>query len=226
MKKHSKSVLYAGLMMAIVMLSGAFSVQAASPFKGTITYKITYTDSKMDAAQQAMMPQFMKVLVNGNKARLEMTVSGISQTFIIDADAKSTTILLDMMGQKVALKPNKDNVKAEGREPIIEIKDEVKEIAGYSCKKAEIHFGDSKSKEEPIIVYYSEALGTNKFFYDNEYRNLPGIPMEFLFKLQGMSMYLTALNVEKGKVSNKDFEIPSGYSEMTPEQLRQLFGGH
>lgn len=39
-------------------------------------------------------------------------------------------------------------------------------------------------------------------------------------------MYLTAISVEKGKVSNKDFDVPSGYTEMTPDQLRQLFGGH
>jgi hypothetical protein len=50
--------------------------------------------------------------------------------------------------------------------------------------------------------------------------------MEFNFKMQGMSMQLVASSVEKGKVSNKDFEIPSDYKETTPEELRQMFGGN
>jgi hypothetical protein len=47
----------------------------------------------------------------------------------------------------------------------------------------------------------------------------------FYYKMQGMSMLLTATTVEKGKVSNRDFEVPSDYKEMTPEELRQMFGG-
>lgn len=223
MKRYFYSIMVLALAFT---LSGTITAKAAGPFKGTITYKITYPDSQIDASQQAMMPQVMKLKVNGNKARIEMTISGISQTFLIDSDQQSTIILLDMLGQKVALNPGKDREKPQSKEPVIEITKETKEIAGYPCKKAEIHFGDQQSKDAPTIAYYTEALGDNKLFYDNEYRTLPGIPMEFHFKMQGMNMYLTAISVEKGKVSNKDFDVPSGYTEMTPDQLRQLFGGN
>ncbi len=207
-------------------LSAAFAQKPGSPFKGVINYKITYPDSKMEASQLAIMPQSMKVLMNGNKARIEMAMSGINQVIIMDADQQSTVILIDMMGQKVAMKPNKGADRPSGKEPVVTVTSETKEIAGFTCKKAEIHFGDEKSKESPMIVYYTEGIGNNKLFYDNEYRTLPGIPMEFYYKMQGMNMYMTAVSVEKGKVSGKDFEVPSDYKEMTPDQLRQMFGGN
>ncbi|MBK6962960.1 MAG: hypothetical protein IPH20_03240 [Bacteroidales bacterium] len=222
-----KSLTYTMVLLIFTFAANltGYSQKAGSPFKGVINYKITYPEAKMEASQMAQMPQSAKVTLNGNKTRIDMNMPSMSQVVLLDADLLTTIFLVDMMGQKVALKPNKKNGPAAGKEPVIVITPETKEIAGFVCKKAEINFGDEKSKGSPIIVYYTEAIGNNKIFYDNEYRTLPGIPMEFYYKMQGMSMLLTATTVEKGKVSNRDFEVPSDYKEMTPEELRQMFGG-
>jgi GLPGLI family protein len=203
----------------------ALAQKPGSPFKGVINYKVSYPDSKMEASQQAMMPQTMKVSLSGNKTRIEMAMASMSQIILIDSDLKTTTVLLDMMGQKIAMKPNRKTDRPDAKEPVVKMTSETKEIAGYLCKKAEVSFGDEKSKGTPLIVYFTEAIGNNRIFYDNEYRTLPGIPMEFQYKMQGMNMLLTASSVEKGKVSNRDFEVSSEYKEMTPEQLREMFGG-
>lgn len=214
------------LAFAILMVTGFSGIaqKPGSPFKGVINYKISYPEAKMDASQAAMMPQNMKVSLNGNKSKVEINMASMSQIILMDADAKTTTVLIDMMGQKVALKP-KDKSGNNAKVPVVNVTSETKEIAGFVCKKAEIHFGDEKSMASPMIVYFTEAIGDNKIFYDNEYSTLPGIPMEFQYKMQGMNMFLTANSVEKGKVSNRDFEVPSDYKEMTPEELRQMFGG-
>jgi len=219
------------LIASIFIITFAFTAgftlaqKPGSPFKGVINYKVSYPDSKMEASQQAMMPQTMKVSLSGNKTRIEMAMASMSQIILIDSDLKTTTVLLDMMGQKIAMKPNKKTDRPDAKEPVVKMTNETKEIAGYLCKKAEVSFGDEKSKGTPLIVYFTEAIGNNRIFYDNEYRTLPGIPMEFQYKMQGMSMLLTASSVEKGKVSNRDFEVSSEYKEMTPEQLREMFGG-
>ncbi|NTW26188.1 MAG: hypothetical protein HGA37_15925 [Lentimicrobium sp.] len=179
----------------------------------------------MEATQLAMLPQAMKLSLDGNKARIDMNMASVSQVILLDSDQKTTTILLDLMGQKIAVKPDKMADLASENEPVVNITSETKEIAGLICKKAEIHFGDEKSMSSPITVYFTEALGNNQVFYDNEYRTLPGIPMEFSYKMQGMSMLMIAGSVEKGKVSKNDFKIPEGYKEMTPDELRQMFGG-
>jgi hypothetical protein len=220
-----KKNLIKSLFILFISFAAVFSVSAqkpGTPFKGVINYKVTYPDSKMDATQQAMLPQTMKLTLNGNKARIEMQMASINQVMLIDSDAKTTTILLDAMGQKIAMKPNK---KSDSKVPVVNMTTETKEIAGFLCKKAEISFGDEKSKASPVIAYFTEAIGDNKIFYDNEYRTLPGIPMEFQYKMQGMSMLMTASSVEKGKVSKQDFEVSSEYKEMTPEQLKEMFGG-
>ena len=222
-----KNLIYTMVMLAITIAANftGYAQKPGSPFKGVINYKITYPEAKMEASQMAQMPQSAKVTLNGNKARIDMSMPSMSQVVLLDADLQTTTLLIDMMGQKVALKPNKKNAGANAKQPVVVITSETKEIAGFECKKAEINFGDEKSKSSPIFVYYTEAIGDNKIFYDNEYRTLPGIPLEFYYKMQGMSMLLTATTVEKGKVSNRDFEVPSEYKEMTPEELRQMFGG-
>jgi GLPGLI family protein len=224
MKRNQR---YTILMLVFALATGfnGYTQKAGSPFKGFINYDITYPDAKMEASQLAMLPKTMKVSLNGNKARIDMNMPSMSQIVLINADQQTTTILIDMMGNKIAMKPNKKNESANAKEPVIVITSETKEIAGFVCKKAEINFGDEKSKGSPIIVYYTDAIGNNKLFYDNEYRTLPGIPMEFQYKMQGMNMLLTASSVEKGKVSNRDFEVPSDYKEMTPEEIRQMFGG-
>ncbi|HLN53024.1 MAG TPA: hypothetical protein VK212_04905 [Lentimicrobium sp.] len=213
------------LVVAVIFSMAANAQTKGNAFKGKITYQISYPESNLDASQLSAMPQFMVLTLSGNKSKAEMSMAGMDQTLLMDSDAKSTSILLTINGQKVAIKPNKDGDRPLGKEPIVEPAGETKEIAGYMCKKANIHFGDEKSKASPISIYYSDELGNNKIFFDNEYRNLTGIPLEFKYKMQGMSMLLTATKIEPGKVKDREFEIPSDYKVTTPEELRKMFGG-
>lgn len=194
-------------------------------FKGTITYQISYPESNQSASQLTTMPQTMILKLNEGRSRAELNMGEMNQILLLDSEAKTTVILIEIMGKKAAIKPKKGADRPLGKEPIVEPANESKEIAGYVCKKVNIHYGDEKSKSNPIEVYYSEEVGSNKIFYDNEYRNLTGIPLEFRYKMQGMNMLLTATKIEEGRVANREFDIPSDYKESTPEELRQMFGG-
>lgn len=214
------------LILLAVTFSFAASAQSkGDSFKGKITYKITYPESNLDATQLSAMPQYMVLTLSGNKSKAEMNMAEMDQVLLMDAEAKSTIILVNIAGQKLAIKPKKAGDRPLGKEPIVEPAAETKEIAGYVCKKANIHFGDEKSKASPSTVYFSDELGNNKIFYDNEYRNLSGIPLEFKYKMQGMNMLLTASKIEPGRVKDKEFDVPTDYKETTPEDLRKMFGG-
>lgn len=208
-----------------IMLINPASAQKGGTFKGIITYEVTYPGMNIEPSQMAHLPQTVILTTNGEKAKFDVAMTSMNQSMIIDPEAKTTTLLLEMMGNKVMLNPKKGDASV-GKEPVVNITTETKEIAGYPCKKAEISFGDEKSKADPIIVYFSEDLGSNKLFYDNEYRTLPGIPLEFTYTMQGRSMHMVAKTIEKTRVSSKDLSVPAGYEEMTPEQLRQMFGGN
>lgn len=212
------------ILTLLSLLSITISFAQGDGFRGTITYQISYPDANLDASQMSGMPQTMTLTINGSKSKAEIKMPEMDQTLIIDSEAKTTVILVNINGKKAAIKPKKGE-RPLGKEPVVDPANESKEIAGYVCKKGNIHYGDEKSKANPIPVYYSDELGNNKIFFDNEYRNLPGIPLEFRYKLQGMNMLLTAVKVEKGRVSGREFEIPSDYKETTPDELRKLFGG-
>ncbi len=220
MKLKTTTILLA---LSIMAAFTALAQSKGNAFKGTITYQVSYPDANISAAQAASMPKTVTMKLNGNKTRAEIDMAELDQVLLLDSDAKSTIILVNINGQKAAIKPKKSGVPA-GKEPVVEPAGETKEIAGYVCKKANIHYGDEKSKASPIEVYYSDEIGNNKIFYDNEYRTLTGIPLEFKYKMQGMNMLLTATKIESGKVSAREFEVPSDYKEMTPEELRQMFG--
>ena len=220
----TKNILTFMALFSAIMFSPPAEAQKGA-FKGIITYDVTYPGMNVEPSQMAMLPQKVTLTTNGEKAKFDVAMTSMNQTMIIDPEAKTTTLLLEMMGNKVMMKPNKQDIP-KGKEPIVTITTETKQIAGYTCKKAEISFGDEKSKSDPIIVYFSEELGTNKLFYDNEYRTLPGIPLEFTYKMQGRNMHMVAKTIEKTRVTSKDMEVPSGFKEMTPEQLRQMFGGN
>lgn len=212
--------------IAMLLLTSAITANAqgkGDAFRGVITYNVTYPNSNMDESQLAAMPKIMKVMLNGNKTRAEVTSGGINQILLTDSDAKTTFILADLHGSKMAIKAN--TASKVNKEPIVEPTNETKEIAGYVCKKANIHYGDERTKANPIVVYYTNEIGNNKLFYDNEYRNLDGIPLEFNYKYQGMNMLLTAVKIEKSKVSNREFEVPSDYKVTTPEEVRKMYGG-
>lgn len=213
------------LLFAVTLAVSVNAQSKGDAFKGKITYKITYPESNLDAAQLSALPQYMILTLSGNKSKAEMNMGQMEQVLLIDSETKSTTILIEINGQKLAINPKKGTDRPLGKEPIVEPDGETKEIAGYVCKKANIHFGDEKSKAAPSVVYYSEELGNNQIFYDNEYRNLKGIPLEFKYKMQGMSMLLTASKIEPGKVKDKEFNIPSDYKETSPQDLMKMFGG-
>ena len=128
----------------IIALIGAFilplfAFAAGKTFEGVITYKISYPDSKFTERQLAMFPKLMTVSVKGTKSKTEMSTGMGNQTEIIDYAEKTKIALLDMMGQKYAIKQTTEEIQKEmSKEPAgkVEITSETKTIAGYTCKKA------------------------------------------------------------------------------------------
>ncbi|GAB1403098.1 MAG: hypothetical protein PHX54_02905 [Lentimicrobiaceae bacterium] len=222
MKKKRISMM---ALLAVLAISLPSMAQKSGTFKGIIVYDVTYPGISPESSQMDNLPKTVTMTTNGDIVKFDVPMPSMSQSMIINPESKTTTILMEMMGNKVMLKPKKGETPS-GKEPQVKVIPETKEIAGYQCKKAEISFGDEKSNSEPIVVYFSDELGNNKLFFDNEYRTLPGIPLEFTYKLQGRQMHMIARTIEKTRISSKDLAVPPGYQEMTPDQLRQMFGGN
>jgi hypothetical protein len=208
------------------LLSAA--LMAAKPFDGVITYKISYPDSKMTEEQLNMVPKMMTVSVKGSKARTEMNVGGGLIVEILDYMAKSKIALINMMGQKYAIKQTKaeiDKENADQPKGTVNVTGETKNICGYNCKKAIVTSDDDGVKTN-FEVWFTEELGGKDANFDNPlYKDINGVMLEFTLKTPQATMKFTATSVEKKSVSAKDFEIPADYTLTTQEELRSKFGG-
>jgi len=204
------------------------AVAGVKPFEGVISYKITYPDSKFSESQLAMFPKLMTVSVKGSKSKTEMSTGMGNQTEIIDYTDKTKVALLDMMGQKYAIKETAAEIQKDmEKEPTakVEVTSETKTIAGYVCKKALVT-AEQDGEKTVYEVWFTDEIGSKDANFDNAlYKEIDGVLMEFLMVTPQISMKFTVSSVEKKSISAKEFEIPAEYKLTTKEELKSKFGG-
>lgn len=193
-------------------------------FQGTITYSIK-AEGEMDAQTKAQMPTEMKISYKGTLSRTEAITPMGSQVVITDKETKETIILLDIMGTKVAVKTTKEDYeKALEENPATsstKLIEETKKIAGYNCKKAEISDG-----EDVVTVWYTEEIAIENPNWGNpDMKDIPGVLMEFSNTKDEITTIYTATEIKKAKIKDYLFKVPEGYQEMSPNELREMFGG-
>ena len=223
-----KKILFAFSILLCGLFFNAYASVAGGPFEGVITFKITYPDNKLSESQMAMFPKVVTVSIKGSKARTDLQMSGMATVEITDYVEKTKVALINMMGQKYAIKQTAAEIAKEMEKeakPTIQLTSETKVIAGYTCKKAIITVNEGSSKGT-FEVYYTNDLGTKMSNFDNPlYKDIDGVLMEFSQKAQIGSMKFSATSVEKKGLSAKDFEIPSDYTLTTQDELKSKFGG-
>lgn len=221
--KKIKSII--SLVLLVVIFS-ASSYAGGKEFKGIIIYNISFGED-MDPAMLSMMPKTMKMYISGDKQRVEINTGFGNTNAIYDASTNEAVVLMDMMGQKFALKTSAEDLEkemAEAPETTIEVTDETKEIAGYTCKKAIVKLKDEEGSE--FIVYFTDELGSSVLNENNPlYKKIDGVMLEFVTTENDVEMSFKAISVDKKKVSDDLFEIPEGYKIVTEEELQNMFGG-
>ena len=209
-------------MKKIISIIGVFIIFtspffAQKNFEGVIKYMIEYDNLPKEMAEyKDMMPTEMVMKIKGNKSRSEQR--GITPTIsIANGDKGSITMLMDMMGIKIAMEIGDEQKKIDP--PKIIYHNETKEIANYSCKKAEVIFDDVKGN---FIVYYTDQIQQLKTA--EGYDGLKGFPMQYEIKSEGIALKRTATEVIEEKVSDDEFIIPPEYQKMTKEELQKMIG--
>jgi hypothetical protein len=198
-----------------------FAQENAKKFTGTITYRITYPASTTNP-MIASLPTTLEMQISGNKARTEMMLPFGNNTFIINGDDFTVTRLVDLESGKYFVKKTKEDFNMT-KPPMIMPLNETKKVAGQNCKASEVNTVNG-NKSTKTKVYYSPELGTNNIYFNTEVRSISGIMLEFEYNLMGIPVQLSAISVNPGRVSNKTFEIPSGYTETTEAKLREMRG--
>lgn len=218
-----KSLVKIFLLAIIPFVLGSFT--PAKDFTGVVVYNITYDMEDMDPQMASFLPKTMKLTVKSPMSRSEVIMGMGSTISIFNSETRTGLTLMDMMGQKIAIKVTEDDVKEEmdkgGEVEVIET-DETKEILGYTCKKSIIK---GEGLGDGLIVYFTDELSTGLENSDNPFfKDIKGLMLEFSMNQNEMNMHFTAVNVDKKKVDDSEFDVPEGYEELTKEEMQSRFG--
>ncbi len=208
---------------AVVLLSG--SSLPDRDFTGTIVYNITYDMDQVDPQAASFLPKTMKMTIKAPLSKSEIYMGMGSTISIFNSDDRTGVNLMDLMGQKFAIKITAEETDREiekaGEIEVVKL-DETRDILGYSCKKALVKV---KDLDQEFSVFYTEELSTGLENSSNPvFKDIPGLMLEFSMTQNGIQMNFTAVNIDKKKVSEKEFEIPEGYEEVTQEEFQSRFG--
>ena len=168
------------------------------------------------------MPKSQTIWIKGAKSRFEQNMAQMGTIVISDSDDGSSTILMDMMGQKYRLdiaKEEMDNMIKEQSIPEVNYIAGTKIIAGYTCKKAEVIMDGFDGK---AIFYYTEEIPPVKV-KGMEALPLNGMFMAYEASTQGMTISIEVQGIDKGPVDDTKFIIPDGYIDM-PAQIKGMMG--
>ncbi|MCF8308991.1 MAG: hypothetical protein K9I68_08290 [Bacteroidales bacterium] len=219
---------YLILLMLPAFLLGSCSIfksgTSEKSFEGKVKYDITYPESSISEAQRQQLPSSITLYLKGDKVMTEMITGMFTRKTIKDVEQKKTTTLLEVMGQKYAIEKSEEEIKKqleEKGEPEVNITDETKEIAGYTCQKAVVkpENGDKNN------VYFTSEIGSSKMNFDSPtYRKINGLPLDYEMKTDMFTMKLTATEVEKTDVSDDNFKISDDYKKVSEEELQNILG--
>jgi len=218
------------LMAAIMLMPALLSAQKKA-FTGKVTYKIDFDMAGLPEEAKSMMPTTMAMYIGSDKVKTEIiTVMG-NQSTIIDMDEKTHITLMNVMGQKLAIKDTFEELMAQmalSGEYSVEITDETKEIAGYTCRKAVLKkiTGEGET-EEAGEAWFTDALKLHENFNFNnpQFNKIKGLMMEYGMDAgNNMKMSFTAVEVAGMKIKGAEFEVPADYEIITREDLAKKMG--
>ncbi len=222
------------ILSAITIATLAVTSLTAQIKEGYILY-----DMKMEGLppeQAAMIGDMeLKVSFKNGKSLNEMTsMMFTNQTMV---DDKGMVMLMEQMGNKIAIKQTKEEMdKADAKtkdkpaDPKIEYTTETKMIAGYECKKVNVTVVGKDKKEEKVEMWVSDKFeNPNK---DGKGRGqaimkgLNGVPFEYAGGQGGMKFKMVAKEVSVDPVADSKFILSTdGYKLMSMDELKTMQGG-
>ena len=218
------------VLFAVTILTSLMSF--AQMEEGHISYSIDISSDEegMEMAVMMFNGSTLDLYFSDDKARTDMEMgSMMSMSTIMDNKSGDILMLMGGMMGKKAVKTSMDELSVEEEEEPefeIELTRDLKEIAGFKCKKAIITDADGNEME----YWYSEDIKVATTDNKSAAAKLPGQALEYSMDNQGLVMSFTATKVETSlsaddKESKFSMVIPDGYEEMSYEEFTSMGGG-
>lgn len=199
------------LILAIVLTCGLHTAAAQENFEGIIEYRMQVEGNDLSPEIVNMIPKQFTIYLKNAHSRLEMQTGMSDITVLGDNASNSAVTLMDIMGNKVAIKTDSTQLNKameQVGEYEIQYLDDEKEIMGYDCKKAIIIRGTPADTSE---VWYTKELlpiypAATKFLPEGNW-----FPMMVHAKQHGVETTVTVQKISEGPLEDSLFKIPEGY---------------
>lgn len=207
-------------LLLICLLSLRLSGVGQTDFEGKVisSVKVLEAPEKLKG-KESLLGQILTTFHSEGRVRAEQTGALGTTVIIKDPVKKEVVMLMDMLGQKIAMvlpvdkKTTADDygLSISGRK--LSLTGEKKQIAGYTCVKAVV--GEGADQQE---VWFAEELrdmpGVEK--------GMPGMPMDYILRTNGMKMQLTVTEIREEDIPESLFRIPAEYAVKTQKEMEQF----
>ena len=214
-------------LIALFTVVSVFTTLNAQETEGHVAYTVEFSSKQPEMQMYTGMLQGSKLdmYFADGKSRTEMKVGTMMETVnIVDSKSKKMlTLLSGMMGKK-AITETIEKKTDETPKFKVELINETKDIAGYSCKKALI----TDEEGNKYTFWYTDKIKINtegQKYFDGY--GIPGFPLQMEIGQNGMDIKMVATIFEKLPKKHKlfDMEVPEGYQVMTKEEMEKMMGG-
>lgn len=225
--------------VALISLS-TLTVNAQNKFKGIVKYKVESTGQTAFQVPEEMATAQIKVLENKVYATNGI-FSGNADNILVDGMKTVSCLNLGQILGYLRSNGSEFTYQGDGKIKVVReftqsdvdsltipveegfyieyVAGETKNIAGVTAKKAILHvFTDEGDK--PLTMWYDETMGPQPNFLFN---GINGVPLQYTQELgEGREITITCTEIVKGKVKDVDFLMPSGYEQLSQEDLNVL----
>jgi GLPGLI family protein len=210
-------IIAAMLMVTLTTLSYAQKTIS----EGTIIYKITTQSDGKSSSVDPMIGATSIVYLKGSLSRTDMVSPLGKETTIYDEKNASGVILKEYSGQKLMITLTKENWASQNKKferVAFEPSTETKSIGGYNCSKVTAKLQDGSL----LVVYFTSAINVNNKDYNQIFKDLPGLPVQYEFEFGKMTFKYLLASIDFSPVPSSKFEIPkSGFRVITYDESRK-----
>lgn len=190
--------------------------------EGVLKYRIEYDeDEKKTNNVINLLPTQMSYYFKDGSSKSMMSFMGFFlAAYISNSKTEKNTILFKLINDKYSCTTDFGQQTIGFDDfPNMVLKEtaESKVIEGIKAKKVKVSFKDNSM--EPFDLYYTNEIVVKNPNWNNPYREINGVPLDFKLKLMGISMHLVLSEVKLEAVEDDEFESPEGYNNVTPEAL-------
>ena len=189
--------------------------------EGTISYNLSSQSDTKSSQTDPLSGATNTIYLKGTLSRTDMVSSLGKETTIYDTKTGTGVILKEYSGQKLMITLTKDNWVSQNKKfdgIIFTPTTETKTIANYNCKKVVGKLKDGSA----ITVFYAPDLYVNNKEYNQTFKNLQGLPIEYEFQSGSLRFKYLLTGIDFGIIPSVKFELPkAGYRVISYDENRK-----